>query len=126
MSEHCVIAVAICQVRCRSGFMTDNNDCTFCTCKSEIEKTCKYTLIMWLLFKIVGVFYLLGWLVGVQLFHDLWSFFCIFSPKKGNGENKYYIRHSNRPTCHGSDQYLQLISHLPTNHFVYPLKKIIQ
>ena len=44
--------------------MTDNNDCTFCTCKSEIEKTCKYTLIMWLLFKIVGVFYLLGWLVG--------------------------------------------------------------
>jgi hypothetical protein len=66
--------------------MTDNNDCTFCTCKSEIEKTCKYTLIMWLLFKIVGVFYLLGWLVGwlvgVQLFHDLWSFFLYLFTKK--------------------------------------------
>ena len=125
MSEQCVIAVAICQVKCRSGFMTDNNDCTFCTCKSEIAKTCKYTLIMWLLFTWID------WLVLNANFSSnstiswLVFFFYLFS-KKGNGKNKYYIRHSNRPTCHGSDQYLQLIPHLPTNHFVYPLKKIIQ
>lgn len=38
MSEQCVIATAICQVKCQGGFMTDRNDCTFCTCKGEIEK----------------------------------------------------------------------------------------
>ncbi|XP_052085231.1 uncharacterized protein LOC127722398 isoform X2 [Mytilus californianus] len=37
MSEKCVIAIAICQVKCKKGFMTDKNDCTFCTCKADIE-----------------------------------------------------------------------------------------
>ncbi|XP_071139436.1 antistasin-like isoform X2 [Mytilus edulis] len=37
MSEKCVIAIAICQVKCKKGFMTDKNDCTFCTCKEDIE-----------------------------------------------------------------------------------------
>lgn len=44
LSEQCTIAIAICQVKCRTGFMTDPNDCTFCRCKAEIETACKLIL----------------------------------------------------------------------------------
>ncbi|KAK3095197.1 hypothetical protein FSP39_011362 [Pinctada imbricata] len=38
MKNECTIALAICSLKCKHGFMADTEDCKFCICKDEIYR----------------------------------------------------------------------------------------